>query len=202
MERAILLLSGGLDSATLLWKLRGEYRVHALTLRQGSVNRMEVKSSKALARRGGVAEHIIVTMSVLQELDEYDPGRCRRLGVPSSYIPANNAVLFGIAAHYAELRGASVIFTGQNLDDRFPDSGQGFIDAFNRIITIGRPPMLKGSTRVVAPFIGMRKAEVARLAKSLGVPIQITWSCHMDGPVPCGSCEGCRSMNESLKEVC
>jgi 7-cyano-7-deazaguanine synthase len=201
MEKAILLLSGGLDSATLLWLMRSEYEVHALTLRHGRSNKMEVRSSKALAKRGEAAEHIIVDLEILLELDEYKPGGGAILGVPPSYIPARNAVLFAIAAHYAELREASMIFTGQNMDDKFPDSGQDFLDAFNSIITMGRPARLKQGTRVIAPFIAMRKVDIYRLAKRLGVPIDLTWSCHRDGQAPCGSCEGCITVSRSKREA-
>jgi 7-cyano-7-deazaguanine synthase len=200
MEKAILLLSGGIDSATLLWKLMGEYEIHALTMRHGRENRMEVRAAKSLTKRARVIEHIIFNLSVVSELDEWEPGGSVRLGVPSSYIPGNNAILFSIASHYAELRGASIIFTGQNLDDRFPDSGQDFINAFNRVIALGRPSMLAGSTKVVAPFMRMKKAEIVRLAKRLGVPVNMTWSCHRDSTAPCGSCDGCRSLSASLKE--
>ena len=201
MEKAILLLSGGIDSATLLWKVRKEYEIHALTIKYGRVNRMEVKSSKALAKLVGVAEHIVFSMDVILELEGYECGASVKLGVPSSYIPARNAVIFGIAAHYAELRGASVIFTGQNQDDNFPDSKQNFIDAYNRIIAMGKPAKLGTIAKLVAPLIRMKKVEVMKLAKQLGVPIEMTWSCHLDGRVPCGSCDCCRSVSRLIDEA-
>jgi 7-cyano-7-deazaguanine synthase len=195
LEKAILLLSGGIDSATLLWKVRREYEVHALTIKYGRANRMEVRSSKALAGLAGVAEHIVFNMDNMLEMEAYERGASAKLGVPSSYIPARNAAIFGIAAHYAELRGASLIFTGQNQDDNFPDSRQDFIDAYNRIIAMGKPAMSGRSTKLVAPLISMKKAEVVRMARQLDVPIEMTWSCHRDGKTPCGSCDGCRSVS-------
>jgi len=201
LKKAILLLSGGIDSATLLWKVREEYEVHALTIRYGRANRMEVKSSRALARLAGATEHIIFSMGNMLELEAHEPGASARLGVPSCYIPARNAVIFGIAAHFAELRGASVILTGQNRDDDFPDSRQGFLDAYSQIIAMSKPPKLEMKTRLVAPLIGMRKVEVFRMAKELGVPLEMTWSCHSDGEVPCGACDGCRSVAELVEEV-
>lgn len=199
MEKAILLLSGGIDSATMLWRVRHEYEVHALTIEFAGTNRMEVKASKALGRLAGVAEHIVFGMDDILEMERHERGSSPRLGVPPSYIPARNAIIFGIAAHYAELRGASVIFTGQNRDDDFPDSGQDFIDAYNRVIAMGKPPGLGMRTRLVAPLMAMRKAEVLEMARRLGVPLEKTWSCHRDGRAPCGVCEGCRSVSALLK---
>lgn len=200
MQKAILLLSGGIDSATLLWKVRREHEVHALTIEYGRVNRMEVKAAKALARLAGVAEHIVFGMDDLLELEELDRGASAKLGVPSCYIPARNAIIFGLAAHFAELRGASAIFTGQIRDDTFPDASQAFIDDYNRIIAMGRPPGVATETRIAAPLIRMGKGDIVKMAKRLGVPIEKTWSCHRDGETPCGICEGCRSVSSFLKE--
>jgi 7-cyano-7-deazaguanine synthase len=199
LEKAILLLSGGIDSAALLWKVVRDHEIVALTIKHGRANKMEVKAAKALARLAGVAEHIVFKMDVILELEEHERGASAKMGVPSSYIPARNAVLFGIAAHFAELRGASVIFTGQIRDDEFPDSGQGFIDAYNEIIAVGKPPRLGATTRIVAPLITMKKGEVVRMAVQLGVPIRKTWSCHLDGKAPCGACDGCRSVSAFLE---
>jgi 7-cyano-7-deazaguanine synthase len=201
LEKAILLLSGGIDSTTLLWEVGRGYEVHALTIKFGRANRMEVKSARALARLAGVAEHIVFGMDAIQELEEHERGGSARLGVPSTYIPSRNAVIFGIAAHYAELRGATVIFTGQNRDDDFPDARQSFIDIYNEVIAMGKPRKGAHAVRLVAPLIGMRKAEVVGLAKRLGVPLRKTWSCHLDGRVPCGSCEGCRDASALLRGV-
>lgn len=199
MQKAIsiLLLSGGLDSATLLWETKGTDEIVTITAKYGDTNIKEVAAAERLAKLGGVKRHITVDLGFLREVSEAGNGNAP-IGVPPTYIPSRNLILFGIAAHYAELVGARRIMTGHISSDRFPDSGKAFIDIVNEALLAGTFLRPEGGPIISAPYLSLTKKEVARKAIDLGVPIELTWSCYLDGESPCGICGGCRELEESL----
>uniref|UniRef100_A0A7C3EZX8 7-cyano-7-deazaguanine synthase n=1 Tax=Candidatus Methanomethylicus mesodigestus TaxID=1867258 RepID=A0A7C3EZX8_9CREN len=197
---SILLLSGGLDSATLLWEMKGMDEIVAITAKYGDSNTREVAAAESLAKLAGVKRHITVDLGFLREVSEAGNGSVPA-GVPPTYIPSRNLILFGIAAHYAELIGARRIMTGHIFSDKFPDSGEAFIDIVNEALLAGTFLRAEGGQIISAPYLSLTKKEVARKAIDLGVPIGLTWSCYLNGESPCGICGGCRESEESLESV-
>lgn len=197
-KRAILLLSGGLDSAVLLWTIKDDYEVTAITAKYGAENTREVKAAAEISKMAGIKRHIIIDLGFLKEVHETEGGKVPK-GVPPTYIPSRNLILFGIAAHYAELIGASRILTGHISSDAFPDSKKEFIDAVNYAISVGSFLRNDESPIILAPFLSMQKEEIVRKAAELGVPLHLTWSCHLNGEAPCGLCEGCLGLGEAMR---
>ena len=199
--KAIILLSGGMDSATMLWSMKDRYEIHALSFRFGKSNRNEMKAAKKLAKFAGVKEHTIIDVEYLKDISELMPAdMVSKLGVPPCYIPSRNAIFFGIASYFAEVDGAEQIVTGHNAEDSFPDSKKEYLMAISRVLSLGSILSKKGID-VIAPFSDMNKTQILELALKLKVPLKSTWSCHKDGSVPCGSCNGCLDRQRAEKEL-
>jgi 7-cyano-7-deazaguanine synthase len=200
MKKAIVLLSGGLDSATALWSIKESHEVYGLSFRYGATNKNEMRAAKRLAKVADVKEHIIVEVSFLKELKELlSEGVLEKIDLPDCYIPGRNTIFFGIAAYFAEIKGAELIVTGHNSEDNFPDSSKEYFDAVNKALSIGSGRGKRGA-KVTAPFLEMDKTQILRIAQRLKVPLRMTWSCHNDGSSPCGTCTGCIAMQRALRE--
>ena len=115
--------------------------------------------------------------------------------MPPTYIPMRNCVFYSLAASYAEEVGADLIVGGHNKDDvkTFADAAPAFFDALERAFRAGSPILRKRQTRVILPLSEKTKAQVIRLASSLEVPLELTWSCHERGGSHCWKCGGCRA---------
>lgn len=116
-------------------------------------------------------------------------------GLPPTYIPMRNGIFYSLAASYAEEVGTDLIVGGHNKDDAktFPDSAPAFFDQLGKAFLAGSPRLRERRTKILLPLSGRTKAQVVRLASSLGVPLGLTWSCHRDGEGHCWECAGCRS---------
>ncbi len=202
---SVVLLSGGMDSATCLaLAARQAPPVHALTFVYGQRHVRELASARRLARRYGVAAHRIVRLplgplvdSALTRTGAPLPRRAGRPGrIPPTYVPARNTVLLAIALGYAESHRLARIYFGANAVDYsgYPDCRPAFVAAFNALARRAiRSPAEGGRTvRVVAPLLPRSKAEIVRLGDRLGVPWELTWSCYAGGATPCGRCDACR----------
>jgi 7-cyano-7-deazaguanine synthase len=203
-RRAVVLLSGGLDSATVLAAARDEgYECHALSFRYGQRHQAELAAAAGIARQLGAASHRIVGL----ELEAIggsaltDPGipvpETSDEGIPATYVPARNTVFLAIGMGAAEVLGASDLFIGVNAVDYsgYPDCRPEFIEAFRRLAAVATKAAVEGRPLAIhAPLIEMSKAEVIRLGVSLGVDYRLTVSCYQadeDGAA-CGRCEACR----------
>jgi 7-cyano-7-deazaguanine synthase len=201
MQKAIVLLSGGLDSATALWSIEDTHEVYGLSFRYGTSNKKEMRAARRLAKAADVKEHIVVEVGFLKELGELlSEGELEKINLPDCYIPGRNTIFFGIAAYFAEIKGAELIVTGHNSEDNFPDSSKEYFDAVNKTISIGSGRGKRGA-KVIAPFLEMDKVQILHIAKRLKVPLRMTWSCHKDGSSPCGTCIGCIAMQRALRET-
>jgi len=202
---SVVLLSGGMDSATVLaLASRRSPPVHALTFAYGQRHARELRSARRLARRFGVASHRVVRLplgalvrSSLTQARAPLPQRPSRSGtIPSTYVPARNTILLAIALGYAESYGLGRVYFGANAVDYsgYPDCRPEFVRAFNALARRAvRSPREGGRRiRVVAPLLGLSKAEIVRLGERLGVPWALTWSCYAGGAAPCGRCDSCR----------
>lgn len=194
MEKALVMLSGGLDSATCLYWAKKRYDVSAITFNYfGRLEREQIAAA-ALARKAG-ASIVGIDVPFLKEASDFGDGR---FGAGSdmlaSYVPARNMIFYSIAAHYAEYLGVKWIVGGHNSHDVsfFKDASKSYIEKMNALFREGCLLCDGRTYEVVLPLADKDRAGVIRLAKELDVPIELTWSCHREGPVHCGQCYACR----------
>ena len=203
--RAVVLLSGGLDSATCLAIARDMgFETYALSVAYGQRHAAELVASKRVAQALGAREHR--TASV--ELGQFggsaltDPGIAVPLdqdnaGIPVTYVPARNTVMLSIALAWAEVLGANDIFVGVNAVDYsgYPDCRPAFIEAFERMARLATKVGVEGAQlRIHAPLIELSKADIIRRGVALGVDYGLTVTCYQadDDGSACGRCEACR----------
>ncbi len=211
---AVVLLSGGMDSATCLAVAAArEPPVHALTVLYGQRHAREVAAARALARRFRVARHVVLRLplgplldSALTRSDRAVPARAAARGqIPPTYVPARNTILLSVALGYAESQHLSAIYLGANAIDYsgYPDCRPEYLREFERLARLAtRTGVEDGRTiRVRAPLLSMSKAEIVREGERLGVPWELTWSCYLGGRRPCGRCASCRLREKGFREA-
>jgi 7-cyano-7-deazaguanine synthase len=207
-KRAVVLLSGGLDSATCLAVARSQgYEAHALSVDYGQRHREELRRAGRLARALGAAAHRVVKVdlsafggsALTDSATPVPKGRAPRAmarGIPVTYVPARNTVLLALALAHAETIGASDVFIGVNAVDYsgYPDCRPAFVRAFERLARLATRAGVEGARlRVRAPLLRLSKAGIVRLGRRLGVPFQLTLSCYdpLRGRA-CGRCDACQ----------
>ena len=207
--RAVVLLSGGLDSTTLLaYALNAGFAAHAMTFRYGQRHAIEVEAAQRIARQFGVREHIVVDIdlrtfggSALTSDEAVPKDRSHdemRLGIPITYVPARNTIFLSYALAWSEVLGASEIFIGVNAVDYsgYPDCRPEYVAAFERMANLATRGAVEGTTpvHIRAPLLDLAKPEIIRLGLELGVDYAMTSSCYdptADGKA-CGRCDACR----------
>jgi 7-cyano-7-deazaguanine synthase len=206
---AVLLLSGGLDSTTLLaLATKDGYAVNALTFRYGQRHQVETGRATAIAARYCVARHVVadidlrpfggsaLTGDIAVPKDRGADERGR--GIPVTYVPARNTIFLSFALAWAEVLGANDIFIGVNAVDYsgYPDCRPQFIRAFESLANLATRAGVEGAARVAVrtPFIDMSKREIVALGLSLGVDYSMTTSCYDPAPdgAACGRCDACQ----------
>lgn len=215
IEGAVVLLSGGLDSATCLAIASAGYEVHALTFDYGGRHSREMEAAKALAKHFRTKSHRIVkvdlaaiggssltdsTIPVKESESREGIGR----EIPNTYVPARNMIFLGIGVALAEAVGASRVFIGANSVDfsGYPDCRPEFIAAFQRAADLGTRAGAEGRpVRIEAPLLRMSKAEIVRKGAELGVPFGKTWTCYSGGKAACGRCEACQLRLAGFREA-
>lgn len=204
MSRAIVLVSGGLDSAvSLWWALRQGWTVMPLSFDYHARPSREIKASEQLVKQAGLRKLITIPLPFLKEVADWEKegfGNGHLRGYPEGYIPSRNLIYYSLAAYYAEIFGARWIVGGHNHGDRelFPDASPGFFEELNRLWPYSLWSYSRIPLEVTLPLIDMTKPEVLRLAFDLGVPLATTWSCYGDGEYPCEHCESCRERAEAF----
>ena len=211
---SVVLLSGGMDSATCLaLAARRDSNVHALTVLYGQRHSREVRSARALARRYRVARHTVVRLplgpllvSSLTDKRRSLPTRAhptRR--IPSTYVPARNTILLSIALGYAESHHLGSIYLGANAIDYsgYPDCRPEYFRAFERLARLATKAGVERGERVriETPLLRLSKAGIVRLGERLRVPWELTWSCYAGGATPCGTCDACRLRRKGFTEA-
>ena len=206
-EKAVVLLSGGIDSAVSLWwaKARG-WDVRPLTFHYFRRPPQEVAATRKLIGIAKVPKLMEMDLPFLREVDDLKgEGLENRalLDSPEGYIPARNLVFYALAAYVAEPIGARWVIGGHNGSDpeSFPDASPRFFDFLNSMYRLGLWSYDKTPAQILLPLSGKSKVEVVRLGLDLGVPFEHTWSCYWDRDVHCGTCASCRERREAFKAL-
>ena len=208
MSSAVVLLSGGLDSATALAVCRRDgHDAYALTFRYGQRHQQEIEAARRVASAGGAREPVVIDfdlrafggsaltadVAVPKHAAVADIGS----GIPVTYVPARNTIFLSFALAYAETLGARDIYIGVNALDYsgYPDCRPEYIAAFERMANLATRAGVEGTGKVVirAPLIALSKAGIIRLGLSLGVDYSLTTSCYDPAPdgIACGHCDAC-----------
>lgn len=213
-KKAVVLLSGGLDSAvTLFLAVRRGYECFALSFDYGQRHNKEIARAKqiaALARahfktvslklpwKGSSLTDKKLAIPVNRTVREI-----KARGIPSTYVPARNSIFLSIAASYAEAIGAGRIFIGAHSEDSsgYPDCRIGYLKKFAEAIHLGTKRGTEGKLSVEFPLIEKTKGGIIKLGASLGVPFEFTRSCYRGGAKPCGECDSCILRAKGFKDA-
>mgnify|MGYP001603205522 CR=1 FL=1 len=226
-KKAVVLLSGGLDSATTLYfaKAKG-FQCHCLIFDYNQRHKKEIASAKKIAQRAGCAWQVIKLSlpwkgsSLLDkklEIPELDKAVSQSRNstnsinssnssnsIPSTYVPARNIIFLSFALSCAEAIKVSSIFIGANAIDYsgYPDCRPEFYRAFVRAVNLGTKAGVEGrGFNIFTPLIKMTKAGIIKLGTRLKVPYELTWSCYQGGKFPCGRCDSCLFRAKGFQEV-
>ncbi|HYL98401.1 MAG TPA: 7-cyano-7-deazaguanine synthase QueC [Blastocatellia bacterium] len=217
-KRAVVLLSGGLDSATTLAIARSEaYESFALSFRYGQRHSRELESAASVAQALGAARHLIIDLDLRSiggsaltddiEVPKNRPTDAISSGIPITYVPARNTIFLSFALGWAEVLRAERIFLGVNALDYsgYPDCRPEYIEAFERMANLATKAGVEGIMRlkIHAPLISMTKAEIIRTGLALGVDYSLTHSCYdptTEG-VACGQCDSCQLRLKGFAEA-
>jgi 7-cyano-7-deazaguanine synthase len=212
-RRAVVLVSGGLDSATLLAIARGEgFECHALSFDYGQRHRAELDAARRVAAALGAARHKILELDLTQIGGSAltDTGiavpEAPVEGIPVTYVPARNTVFLSLALAYAEVAGAADIFIGVNAVDYsgYPDCRPEYIEAFQKLARLATRAGVEGAPITLhTPLIRLSKAEIIRRGTALGVDFGLTVSCYQadaEGRA-CGRCDSCRFRRQGFADA-
>jgi len=211
-KRAVILLSGGLDSSTVLgMATRDRYTCTALSFRYGQRHTVELERATSIARHFG-AQHRIIDINIGsfgtsaltdENIDVPIEGSAADV-IPSTYVPGRNTVFIAVGLSLAEAIDAGTIHLGINAVDYsgYPDCRPEYLTAFQTLADLATKAGLEGhGAKLVAPLMRMTKTDIVREALSVGVPIAETWSCYQGGNEPCGVCDSCRIRDEALVQA-
>lgn len=209
-RKAVVLLSGGLDSATAAAQAIADgYELIALSFNYGQRHHRELEAAKQVARHLGITEHVIVELNLAQwggsALTDATIA-IPQTGVepdviPTTYVPGRNTVFIAIALSLAEAKGAESIYLGINAIDYsgYPDCRPEYLAAFQQLANLSSKAGIEGhSPRLVAPLVQASKVDIVQRALQLGVAIELTWSCYQGDTEPCGLCDSCRLRDRAL----
>ena len=211
LKRAVVLLSGGLDSATALYlaKKKG-YRITCLIFDYGQRHKKEINAAKRIALEAKVAYCVAKIKfpwggsSLLGKKKIPLYKKPSEKSIPSTYVPARNIIFLSFALSFAEAIKAKAIFIGAHSRDYsgYPDCRHKFLNAFKKAADLGTfAGRNKGGIKIISPLINKDKASIIRLGVKLKVPYKYTWSCYQGGRYPCGKCDSCYYRNKGFKDA-
>ncbi|OGF49279.1 MAG: 7-cyano-7-deazaguanine synthase QueC [Candidatus Firestonebacteria bacterium RIFOXYA2_FULL_40_8] len=210
-KKAVILLSGGLDSTTTLYYARAKgYKCFCLLFDYGQRHKKELKAAVKLAKMNKSPYNIVKialpwSKSALTDRKVKVPEKCKNIGkdIPVTYVPARNTIFLSFAASFAESIGANKIFIGANALDYsgYPDCRPNYIKAYEKAVNLGTKSGVSGNKlKIETPLISMTKAEIIKLGRKLKVPYDLTWSCYKGGKKPCGVCDSCLLREKGFEE--
>ena len=211
-ERAVILVSGGMDSATAVYEaIDRSYKPYFLHTSYGQrTEDKEYECAKSLAEEVDAADFLHIETSHLSKIGassltdedmEVPVADLDSDEIPTSYVPFRNANLLSMAVSFAEANKCSAVFIGAHSEDfsGYPDCRSEFFDAFQQVIDIGTKP--ETGIELVAPFVEWSKTDIAESGLDLGVPYELTWSCYRDEEPACGTCDSCAFRLEAFREA-
>lgn len=219
--KAVILLSGGLDSSTVLYAAKANHiDCYALSFDYFQRHRQELDAAIAIAQSAGVVEHQIVNFDLRRwggsaltdnslALPTHRSVAEMSSEIPITYVPARNTIFLSFALSYAEAIGAQQVHIGVNQLDYsgYPDCRPDFLTAMQEVFRLGSKQGREGiSIEIVAPLVNQRKVEIIQMGQMLGVPWAQTWSCYSEGgqvkpPVACGICDSCQLRLAAFAEL-
>jgi 7-cyano-7-deazaguanine synthase len=217
--RAVVLLSGGLDSTTTLAIARSEgFEPYALTFQYGQRHQVEVEAARCVAARYGVAAHVVVPIDLrvfggsaltadLAVPRDRAPEEMAASGIPITYVPARNTIFLSFALAWAEVLESSDVFIGVNYYDYsgYPDCRPEYLDAYERMANLATKAGVEGRTRlkIHAPLLRLTKAQIIMRGLQLGVDYALTITCYDPAPAgeACGRCDACRLRLKGFAEA-
>ncbi|PIP20946.1 MAG: 7-cyano-7-deazaguanine synthase QueC [Candidatus Omnitrophica bacterium CG23_combo_of_CG06-09_8_20_14_all_40_11] len=216
MKKAIVLLSGGLDSATTLYLAKKQgYKCFCLSFDYGQRHRRELESAKKIASTANCPYQILKinlpwkgsalldsNIVIPKHSNIRTPEHSNK--IPSTYVPGRNIIFLSFALSFAEGIGAEVIFIGAHTHDysNYPDCRPEFYRAFSRVITTGtKSGVEQRKIKIETPLIKKTKAQIIEMGRTLDVPFQFTWSCYQGVNRPCGKCDSCYYRAKGFKEA-
>jgi len=210
-KRAVVLLSGGLDSATVLAQARAQgFQCHALSVDYGQRHHVELAAAQRVASGLGATTHRVINIdltafggSALTDASIAVPETATS-GIPLTYVPARNTIMLSLALAWAEVLQAQDIFIGVNAVDYsgYPDCRPEFVEAFERMANLATKAAVEGKALTLhAPLLHLSKAEIIRLGMQLGVDYAMTVSCYQadESGRACGRCDSCRLRQEGFR---
>ncbi|MDP2807759.1 MAG: 7-cyano-7-deazaguanine synthase QueC [bacterium] len=213
-KKTVVLLSGGLDSATVLyWALDNGWQPQALIFDYGQRHNREILSAKVLCKKTGVAYGVIPVKLPWRGSSLLDKGSAlpsaksaKDIGaqIPSTYVPGRNTLFLSYGLSCAEAVGAGAVMIGANALDYsgYPDCRPDFIAAMSKVFKLGTKAGRQGKAiKIIAPLLKLSKSQIIKLGIKLGVPYQLTWSCYRGGKKPCGICDSCLLRAKGFKEA-
>lgn len=212
MKKAIVLLSGGLDSATTLYYVKSKgYAPYCLIFQYGQRHDKEIRQAVRIAKHAKVPYQILKINlpwqgSALLDKRTKLPNRkvFKRNDIPVTYVPARNIIFLSFAVSFAEAIGAQAVFIGANAIDYsgYPDCRPQFFKAFSKVARQGLKTGVEGhAIKIVTPLVRLTKKEIVKLGLKLGVPYHLTWSCYAGGKSPCLHCESCMLRLKGFREL-
>lgn len=212
MEKAVVLLSGGMDSAVTLYMAKKTYQCHALTFNYGQKAASEIGSAKKVAK-AAACSHQILDISLpwkgssLIDKKKSVPkkGAVSPKGrIPNTYVPARNIIFLSFGVSFAETIGAKSVFIGAHQLDfsNYPDCRKTFFERFQDAVDCGTKTGSTGRRiKILTPVINKTKKEIIEIGQNLGVPFEHTWSCYEAGRKPCGFCESCLFRKRAFEQA-
>lgn len=213
--RAVVLISGGIDSATTAAvAIQEGYAIYALSFDYGQRHRVELRSARRVAESLGVAEHLTVKLdlnviggsALTDNIPVPKEGISGESSIPITYVPARNTIFLSVALGWAEVLEADAIFIGANAVDYsgYPDCRPEYLKAFTEMANLATRRGIEGSpVKIEAPLLYLTKKEIVQLGKKLGVDFSLTSSCYDPGESgnPCGQCDSCRFRQKGFADA-
>jgi 7-cyano-7-deazaguanine synthase len=216
-KRAVVLLSGGVDSSTTLALARSEgYECYAISFDYGQRHAIELDAAQRVVEALGAAKHLVIKVNMRDIggsalTDNIDVPKSETVSssdeIPVTYVPARNTIFLSFALGWAEVLGAEDIFIGANAVDYsgYPDCRPEYLKAFEDMANLATKEAVEGKMRfrIRAPLVKLTKVEIIRKGRELGLDYSLTWSCYDPQPdgTPCGRCDSCRIREKGIKEA-